>query len=99
MSDFTLKDVISNHIDKIDEQLFGLTDYHIKAVHYFLKNILGLQHYNIHIDTNNKLLIIQPTDHTGKNVKIPTDDIHIENVENFLTMKLNTKGRVKFYEK
>jgi len=96
MSNNTLADKYLEHVKQIDDKLFGLTDYHIKILKYFIKDILGLKYCKINIDTNQKLIIIQPTDHTGKNVKISVGKKHKQRVANFLSKKLNVNGKVIF---
>jgi len=91
-----LSNIIKKQISDIDDKLFGLTDYHIKALHYFLKNIIKLEYYNIEIDTNKKEVRIQPTDQTGKSVKIPVSQDDKNAVSLFLTKKLNIDGKVNF---
>ena len=92
----TLKDIITEKATEADEALFGLTDFKVKFLHYFLKQIIGIEYYNIDIDIEKREVRIQVTDHEGASVKISVSQESKDIINDFLTHKLNIKGKVIF---
>ncbi len=80
----TVKDYILEQTDIIDVSLSGITDKTVKALHFFLKQILGMDDYTINIDINKLEIVITPE-------KIDTSVFNKESSEemfSFLSIKL-----------
>ena len=89
-----LKTIIKEQVEKIDQQLFGLTDYKLKAIHYFLKEIIKLDTYKLEVDIHKKEIRIQPTNHKDEDVKIQVSKEAKDIIGDFLTKKINIDGKV-----
>jgi hypothetical protein len=87
-------DVIKNRVKDIDDQLNGLNDYNVKALHFFLKEVMKLDNYSIFINTNDLEIIILPKTYDNLPIfDIKDDDLLFD----FLVFKLNIpKYKIRF---